>query len=313
MKKTTARLAAVIAAVVVISVTSLAALSTLRSGRVSIDTIGAPRSTTDRIDALLLIRDIDTARQEAKLRLYLDPAGALADGTGRFARKVVVDSSNETTSGLLVAERGTTTLITDFVTTFDRGDDVSFPFDKYTSTIWLSATLDNGNKVPIRVKFESADSTYRYNAVDVSAADFDTAPTFDLVVARSGLAKTLALVIVLLMWAMALAVGAVTWLVITRTHWRQRAFEVLGWLAAMLFALIQLRGVAPGAPGFGTLFDFLGFFWAELITAASLCLIVAILIRSELATGVTTTEPSTRKPVAESSPKPTDPLNDDPR
>ncbi len=295
INKSTVRLAACIAVVCVILITSLVTLSTLRSGRVSIDTIGATRSVTDRVDALLLIRDIDTARQEAKLRLYLDPAGALADATGRFARTVVVDSSNENTSGLLTAESGSTTLITDFVTTFDRGDDVSFPFDKYTSTIWLSATLENGDSVPIRVKFEAADSTYRYDAVDLSGTDADTAPTFDLVVARSGLAKTIALVVVVLMWALALAVGAVTWLVITRTQWRQRAFEVLGWLAAMLFALIQLRGVAPGAPGFGTLFDFLGFFWAELITAAALCLIVVILIRSEMTIGTstTTTEPRT--------------------
>ena len=287
------RLAVCIAAVCVISIASLVMLSTLRSGRVSIDTIGATRSVTDRLDALLLIRDIDTARQEAKLRLYLDPAGALADSNGRFARTVIVDSSNENTSGLLTVESGSATLITDFVTTFDRGDDVSFPFDEYTSTIWLSASLENGNSVPIRVKFEAADSTYRYEAVDVSGADAVTAPTFDLVVARSGLAKTIALVLVVLMWALALAVSAVTWLVITRTQWRQRAFEVLGWLAAMLFALIQLRGVAPGAPGFGTLFDFLGFFWAELITAVSLCLIVVILIRSEMTIGTTRVEPRT--------------------
>ena len=44
----------------------------------------------------------------------------------------------------------------------------------------------------------------------------------------------------------------------------------------MLFALIELRGVAPGAPGLGTLFDFVGFFWAELIIALSLCAIVAV-------------------------------------
>jgi hypothetical protein len=281
--KTATRSFTFLAAFAAISLTSVVALATLRSGRISIDTIGTSNSNsdTDRVEAVLLIRDIDTARQEAKLRLYLDPAGALADTTGRFAQKVLFDSSNETSTGLLTAERGTTTLITEFVTTFDRGDDVSFPFDRYTSTIWLSATLENGTHIPIRLKFEAADSAYRYNAVDIS--DSATTPTIDLVVARSGLAKAIALVIVALMWAMALAVGAVTWLVITRTRWRQRSFEVLGWLAAMLFALIQLRSVAPGAPGFGTLFDFLGFFWAELITATSLCLIVAILIRSELA------------------------------
>ena len=273
---------AVIAAAVVIATTSAVALSTLRAGRVAIDTMGAAERTTDRIDALLLIRDIDTARQEAKLRLYVDPAGEFADSSGRFAKKVLLDSSNEAGSGMLTAERGSTTLIADFVTTFDRGDDVSFPFDSYTSTIWLAATVEDGTRVPIRVKFEAADSTYRYATMDVSERDGDTVPTFDLVVARSGLTKTVALLIVVLMWAMALAVAAVTWLVITRHAWRQRSFEVLGWLAAMLFALIQLRGVAPGAPGFGTLFDFIGFFWAELITATSLCLIVAVLIRSEL-------------------------------
>ncbi len=279
----TAILCAAITAVAVLFLTSAIALATLRTGRVAIDTIGEQRSGGDRVDALMLIRDVDTARQEAKLRLYLDPAGTLADNAGRFARTVRFDSSSETTAGTISAELGAATLISEFVTTFDRGDDVSYPFDRYRSTIWLSASLDDGTKIPIRVKFEAADSTYRYSAIDLT--NNKTEPTFDLVVERSGLAKALAMIIVALMWAMTLAVAAVTWLVVTRAPWRLRSFEVLGWLAAMLFALIQLRGVAPGAPGFGTLFDFLGFFWAELVTATSLCLIVAILIRSELARG----------------------------
>ena len=280
LRRRSAGVLVAIAVVTVILVASVLALSTLRSGRVAIDTIGATRSESSRIDALLLVRDVDTGRQEAKLRLYLDPVGTLSDGSGRFAQRVLFDSSNEGTGVPLVAEPGTSTLIAEFVTTFDRGDDVSYPFDRYSSTIWLTATLEDGTKIPVRTKFEAADSAYRYDALDVS--DSETEPAFDLIVQRSGLSKTLALIIVLLMWAMALAVGAVTWLVVTRTQWRQRSFEVLGWLAAMLFALIQLRGVAPGVAGFGNLFDFLGFFWAELITSGALCLIVVILIQSEL-------------------------------
>ena len=267
--------------IAVVLIASTAALSTLRHGRLAIDTIGAPSSTSDRLDAVLLVRDVDTARQEAKLRLYIDPVGALADREGGFAKRIVVDSSNESGS-LLTAEQGDSTLISDFVSTFDRGEDVSYPFDSYRSTLWLNATTDDGQRVPIRLRFEAADSNFRFDVARIDIPDSSIEPTFDLTVDRSGLTKVLVMLVVVLMWALAAAVGSVAWLVATRSTWRQRSFEILGWLAAMLFALIQLRGVAPDAPGFGTLFDFVGFFWAELITAVSLCAIVAVMIRSEL-------------------------------
>jgi hypothetical protein len=90
-----ALLAIVFVVGILVTLASVAALSTLRNGRLSIDAIGAEPTEKDRLDALLLVRDIDTARQKAKLRLYLDPVGRFADNTGRFAQNIAVDSSNE--------------------------------------------------------------------------------------------------------------------------------------------------------------------------------------------------------------------------
>ncbi len=271
-----------------VALTSVVALTMLQRGRIAIESVGATDSTPDRIDALLLVRDVDTARQEAKFRLYLEPIGRFADSQGRFAQTIQIDSSNESSGGVLVAEKGTTSLITEFISTFQQGDEVAFPFDRYQSTIWLTATSDEGDRVPMRVRFEAADSAFRYGVTDSSAetaatkseASFE--PTIDLVVERSGLTKTVATVIIILMWAIAIAVAAVTWLAVARQEWRQRSFEILAWHAALLFALIQLRGTTPGIPGFGTLFDFVGFFWAELVVAISLCVVVAVLVQSQL-------------------------------
>jgi Domain of unknown function (DUF4436) len=282
---------AAVAIVSVVALTSVVALSMLQSGRISIESIGASPAEADRVNAVLLVRDVDTARQEAKFRLYLEPSGRFADSRGRFAQAIQVDSSNEAAGGVLVAEKGSTTLIDEFISTFQGGDEVAFPLDRYESTIWLAATLENGEPVPMRVRFEAADSAFRYSVSDSSTetqaatGQVGFEPTIDLVVERSGLTKTVATVIIILMWAIAVAVAAVTWLALARQEWRQRSFEILAWHAALLFALIQLRGTTPGIPGFGTLFDFVGFFWAELIVAISLCIVVAVLVQSQTRRG----------------------------
>lgn len=55
---------------------------------------------------------------------------------------------------------------------------------------------------------------------------------------------------------------------------RRIEMSMLGWLGGMLFALVPLRNAMPGAPPIGCLADYMSFFWAEAITAATLIAVV---------------------------------------
>ncbi|MFD0574689.1 DUF4436 family protein [Kitasatospora gansuensis] len=52
-------------------------------------------------------------------------------------------------------------------------------------------------------------------------------------------------------------------------------------MAATLFALVGLRNAAPGSPPIGSVIDYVAFFWAEGIIAASLACTVAFGLRVE--------------------------------
>ncbi|WP_223244548.1 DUF4436 family protein [Streptomyces sp. CBMA156] len=45
-------------------------------------------------------------------------------------------------------------------------------------------------------------------------------------------------------------------------------------MAATLFALVGLRNAAPGSPPIGSLLDYAAFFWAELLVAVGLTMVV---------------------------------------
>ena len=82
-----------------------------------------------------------------------------------------------------------------------------------------------------------------------------------------------------LMWALALAGLAMT-LMLVLLHRRIDAGP-LTYLAALLFAFPIIRTQAlPGSPALGELFDYASFFWAEVIVAISLMvLLIAWILR----------------------------------
>ncbi|MFE5583208.1 DUF4436 family protein [Kitasatospora sp. NPDC056531] len=62
------------------------------------------------------------------------------------------------------------------------------------------------------------------------------------------------------------------WLIV----WQRRGiiWPALSWMAATLFALVGMRNAAPGNPPIGSLLDYAAFFWAELLVAVGLTMVV---------------------------------------
>jgi len=87
-------------------------------------------------------------------------------------------------------------------------------------------------------------------------------------VQRSGAVIGAVAVVVFLVLSMAALAATVAWAVATR----RRPIEAThaSWFAAMLFALIPLQGLLPGAPGIGAWIDVCVFLWVAIVLMAAM-------------------------------------------
>jgi hypothetical protein len=159
-------------------------------------------------------------------------------------------------------------------TTLDLDGDVNnWPFDKYTSAP-ISATLlvgsgEDRQYVPARVEVEGALQGWDLYADEVSPGpsdpDSETATKLTLKRSLGPLAFDLGICIVLITLPTLAIVTAIQ--VITR----RKAFQMpfLTWYAAMLFAVVPLRNILPGAPPPGAWIDVALVLWVlvALVTA----------------------------------------------
>ena len=159
-------------------------------------------------------------------------------------------------------------------TTLDLDGDVNnWPFDKYTSAP-ISATLlvgsgEDRQYVPARVEVEGALQGWDLYADEVAPGPNDegseTATKLTLKRSLGPLAFDLGICIVLITLPTLAIVTAIQ--VITR----RKAFQMpfLTWYAAMLFAVVPLRNILPGAPPPGAWIDVALVLWVlvALVTA----------------------------------------------
>lgn len=145
-------------------------------------------------------------------------------------------------------------------TTLDLDGDVNnWPFDSYTSEP-ISATLlvgsgDERQYMPARVELEGALQGWDLYAEDVApgpqTSGTDEATQLTMKRSLGPLAFDLGICLVLIMLptlAIATALQVIT---------RRKAFQMpfLTWYAAMLFAVVPLRNILPGAPSPGAWID----------------------------------------------------------
>ncbi|MFE5581809.1 DUF4436 family protein [Kitasatospora sp. NPDC056531] len=157
-----------------------------------------------------------------------------------------------------------------------EGTKTDYPFDRYRTEAGFSAT-SAGTAVPVGLVFTDTDPFFVVRPQAKASATGSV--TLDARITRSRSTFILSWFMIAAMWAIALAVlGA------TEVLFRKReglVWPSLGWMAASLFALIGMRNAAPGSPPIGSLMDYVAFFWAEGIIAASLACTAWSGIRTE--------------------------------
>lgn len=229
----------------------------------------------DRIDIDASVQRVDAAGRELVLRLLVTPRGALAEAGGISPAEDLTLQTSSSVRGDLTFPAHSRIATVDVPVTLTGGPITDYPFDAYETDMEFGA-VQGGESVPVRMTLTNRDALFSL-AVDTS--EIKGAAVFSAEVARSRSVLVFSVFMMLAMWALAVAV-----LLGGRHLVRRRmglTWPALGWMAATLFALAAFRNTAPGTPPIGSLLDYLAFFWAEMLIAFCVIVVVVRAVRAE--------------------------------
>ena len=234
----------------------------------------------------LEVVSIDTQTASARGRMHLDVSPELTDDAGQLTESITVIAILAGKSEW-VFPKGQRPGVVDVQLYLD-GAVEDYPLDRWVTLFgglaFPSSTDEDGvagEPLPTAVAVESSLPGWVTREMTLDEF-FDTVPgtsvegpisTVGLRFSRAG--STLAIVFLVLALMVVLAVlGMVVAVAVARGR-RRIEPTLTGFLAALLFALIPLRTVLPGAPPLGAWIDMLVFFWVEILLMTALALYVA--------------------------------------
>jgi hypothetical protein len=134
-----------------------------------------------------------------------------------------------------------------------------------------AATEKDEDIIPIGVDFVGSITGFKIDATKAKDSDEDLVG-IDMTITRASTTKFFSLFVMVMMWGLTIAVLLLTLSVVLRG--RKVELAMFSFTAALLFAFASVRNAQPGTPPIGTYSDFISFFWAEVIIA--LCLVVLV-------------------------------------
>ncbi|SEM24856.1 DUF4436 family protein [Streptacidiphilus jiangxiensis] len=247
-----------------------------RNSRQQVVVVGNP-TAEDWIELDVTAQGVDTSALEVSLSVDAIPHGSLAEGPDSyvFTREVEITSVGLTASTFRTTA-GDVAPLQVVTAGLNSGTPTDYPFDHYSISAGWAAT-DHGKTVPLSITYSDSDPFFVVRPT--KSATGGSVARLEARAGRSRATFILAWFMMAAMWALALAVlGGAEVLARKRQGF---VWPALGWMAATLFALVGLRNAAPGSPPIGSLMDYVAFFWAEGIIAASLAVTVALAVRNE--------------------------------
>jgi hypothetical protein len=133
------------------------------------------------------------------------------------------------------------------------------------------AAKPDEDEIPIGVDFEGSIPGFKIAAAKAKESTSDLVG-IDMTISRAATTKFFSLFVMSMMWGLTLGVMFLTLSVVLRG--RKVELAMFSFTAALLFAFAAVRNAQPGTPPIGTYSDFISFFWAEVIIA--LCLIILV-------------------------------------
>jgi hypothetical protein len=133
------------------------------------------------------------------------------------------------------------------------------------------AAKPDEDEVPIGVDFVGSIPGFKIDAAKAKESTSDYVG-IDMTISRASTTKFFSFFVMAMMWGLTLGVLFLTLSVVLRG--RKVELAMFSFTAALLFAFAAVRNAQPGTPPIGTYSDFISFFWAEVIIA--LCLIILV-------------------------------------
>jgi hypothetical protein len=133
------------------------------------------------------------------------------------------------------------------------------------------AAKPDEDEVPIGVDFVGSIPGFKIDAAKAKESTNDYVG-IDMTISRAATTKFFSFFVMAMMWGLTLGVLFLTLSVVLRG--RKVELAMFSFTAALLFAFAAVRNTQPGTPPIGTYSDFISFFWAEVIIA--LCLIILV-------------------------------------
>ncbi|MEU4117316.1 DUF4436 family protein [Kitasatospora sp. NPDC028055] len=248
-----------------------------RSSRSHAQVVGATAPGPDFLEVDVTLQRVDAAAQTVTAKIVTQLRGALqtADNPLVPTGDVVLETTSleQTVLKYPAGQQIGSSTVT--FSLFD-GRISDYPFDRYYAIIGFAATV-GGRSVPLVMGLTEGDPFFVFKQDGKLSEGNGVAVTERI--SRSRSTFILAWFMMAAMWALALSVLVAAWLIVRQR--RGIIWPALSWMAATLFALVGMRNAAPGSPPIGSLLDYAAFFWAELLVAVGLTMVVARGVRVE--------------------------------
>jgi hypothetical protein len=233
-------------------------------------------AVTGETAVIIRLRQMDPSQNRMTVDVLVHPGAQLQAGAPESLDDLTVRLSSWTRSGELIYLHGdvsgndTTTLV-------GVGDPDDWPFDTYTTdTIGVQVFIGTGPaQRPLPAKLIVAGQINGWDVrADVGTVDSPPAPEqtvrFTLERTRGALAFDLGVLLVLL------TLPATAMFVAVETVLGRRKFypPLATWFAAMLFAVVPLRNLLPGAPPAGAWIDQAVVLWVLIALAVAMVLYI---------------------------------------
>ena len=249
-----------------------------RSASITPDTA---QTGENRIDASAKIVSADPVKGDVVVRLEFTPHGNFAAEDGVTLNRdleLFVNSANGKQS--YEFRKGKRMNPVEAVLDMYNGDAMDYPFDEHEAALEMyfqpgtAATPDasaGGAAIPVAFEMFGAASGLEIEAEKAKENTADYV-SVDLSVKRAATARFFSFFIMSAMWLITVAVIFLAFHILTDR--RKIEIGMFSFLGALLFAFPALRNSQPGTPPIGTYGDFMAFFWAEMLIA--LCLLVVL-------------------------------------
>lgn len=227
-----------------------------------------------RIDAIPI--SIAPATNQVTVRLLPEAVGTVADPQGNPNEPITLTVNAYSGNSVIEIEKDKP-ISAQEVKLYAGGRWSSYPLDKYEGTLQAIATTNGGQTdVPIALVGNAGLEGWALSVSNPQqSAEAPSEATF--ILSRPFVTQTFVFIVLILFILIALFAITVAYVVGARKRRIEPA--LLGWGAALLFALPALRNAMPGAPPIGAWIDILVFLWVIVIAVISYLVVVSTWVR----------------------------------